>query len=199
MKIRKNLEKGSATMIVIFVIFFIVIILSTFLVYVTSKRNNQLRETEKLSEIYNGDMQEIYEERKNRKSGGEEIILFDTKYGRVDIVWLDTSNNIVNRPDSPSNNLGGMTPIYWDEQNKEIETTSSNNDWYEYISISGKEDNVTSKWANAKNSDGSYFVWVPRYAYRITYYSDKESNVPTGYCDARGIVDSRWECKVFFR
>ena len=68
MKIRKNLEKGSATMIVIFVIFFIVIILSTFLVYVTSKRNNQLRETEKLSEIYNGDMQEIYEERKNREN-----------------------------------------------------------------------------------------------------------------------------------
>ena len=68
MKIRKNLEKGSATMIVIFVIFFIVIILSTFLVYVTSKRNNQLMETEKLSEIYNGDMQEIYEERKNRES-----------------------------------------------------------------------------------------------------------------------------------
>ena len=66
MKIRKNLEKGSATMIVIFVIFFIVIILSTFLVYVTSKRNNQLRETEKLSEIYNGDMQEIYEERKKK-------------------------------------------------------------------------------------------------------------------------------------
>ena len=67
MKIRKNLEKGSATMIVIFVIFFIVIILSTFLVYVTSKRNNQLKETEKLSEIYNGDIQEIYEERKNRE------------------------------------------------------------------------------------------------------------------------------------
>ena len=43
MKIRKNLEKGSATMIVIFVILFIVIILSTFLVYVTSKRNNQLK------------------------------------------------------------------------------------------------------------------------------------------------------------
>ena len=71
MKIRKKLEKGTATMIVIFVILFIVIILSTFLVYVTSKRNNQLRETEKLSEIYNGDIQEIYEERKNREKSEE--------------------------------------------------------------------------------------------------------------------------------
>jgi hypothetical protein len=51
-------------------------------------------------------------------------------------------------------------------------------------------------WANAKNSDGSYFVWIPRFAYRITYYEgyteDENGNYiptgePTGYYDGYGM------------
>jgi hypothetical protein len=52
----------------------------------------------------------------------------------------------------------GMTPIKWDENNNEIETIESDLDWYDY-------DN--KKWANAKSADGSYWVWIPRYAYKI--------------------------------
>ena len=37
-----------------------------------------------------------------------------------------------------------------------------------------------------KNSDGSYFVWIPRFAYRITYYSSQSSTDPTGYYDGWG-------------
>lgn len=43
------------------------------------------------------------------------------------------------------------------------------------------------KWANATNADGSYFVWVPRFAYRISYYNS--DNNLTGYFDGRGMVD----------
>ena len=32
--------------------------------------------------------------------------------------------------------------------------------WYDY---------QKSQWANAKTQDGSYWVWIPRYAYKITY------------------------------
>ena len=48
-------------------------------------------------------------------------------------------------------------------------------------------------WANAKNSDGSYFVWIPRYAYRITYYAKDptvEANAnqeEAGYYDGLGM------------
>ena len=39
-----------------------------------------------------------------------------------------------------------------------VDTTSSDAEWYSY------ED---KKWANAKTEDGSMWVWIPRYAYRI--------------------------------
>ena len=52
----------------------------------------------------------------------------------------------------------GMTPIKWDENNDEIETTETDSDWYDYDE---------KRWANAKSADGSYWVWIPRYAYKI--------------------------------
>ena len=57
-------------------------------------------------------------------------------------------------------NLGeGMTPIKWDDSTKDwIETDGSDPDWYDY---------ENKKWANAKTSDGSMWVWIPRYAYSI--------------------------------
>ena len=55
--------------------------------------------------------------------------------------------------------MDGMTPIYWDKDGKEIKVTSENeNEWYDY---------EKQKWANAKTKDGSYWVWIPRYAYKI--------------------------------
>ncbi len=53
--------------------------------------------------------------------------------------------------------LDGMTPIKWNGFT-EITTTADDEDWYDY---------ENKKWANAKTADGSYWVWIPRYAYRI--------------------------------
>ena len=54
--------------------------------------------------------------------------------------------------------LGGMTPIKWVD-GVETTTTSSDPDWYDYSN---------KLWANAKTTDGSYWVWIPRYAYKIS-------------------------------
>ncbi len=77
----------------------------------------------------------------------------------------------VNTPD-----LGeGMTPIKWDETANGgagdwVETTGSDPDWYDYSA---------KKWANAKTSDGSMWVWIPRYAYSITsgYHSSSTGTI----------------------
>ena len=73
-------------------------------------------------------------------------------------------------------NLGeGMTPIKWDEtKNDWVETNGSDPDWYNY-----GETESTRKWANAKTSDGSMWVWIPRYAYSITsgYHSSSTGNI----------------------
>ena len=70
-------------------------------------------------------------------------------------------------------NLGsGMTAIKWNGSAWE-ETDGSDPDWYDYSA---------KKWANAKvEVDGveSYFVWIPRYAYRITsgYHSSTTGTI----------------------
>lgn len=72
----------------------------------------------------------------------------------------------------------GMTAVKWDASNNEMATTASDPDWYDYGS---------KKWANAKTQDGSYWVWIPRYAYRIT--SGFHSNV-TGTIDVKFLTDT---------
>ncbi|MDD4796070.1 MAG: hypothetical protein PHG03_05935, partial [Bacilli bacterium] len=64
----------------------------------------------------------------------------------------------------------GMTPVKWDDSFNEIETNQYDSDWYDYNN---------KKWANAKTADGSYWVWVPRYAYKITngYHSSTAGTI----------------------
>ena len=119
-----------------------------------------------------------------------ETVGFSTKYGRIDVIWLSgTSNEVVKRPNSPilTANNESMIPVKWNSSNQIVETTEDDTEWYNYTAGTGTDDNTTSKWANAKTANGSYFVWIPRYAYRITYYSSQTSIEPTGYYDGYGM------------
>ncbi len=74
-------------------------------------------------------------------------------------VSIDDWNGYVNKPKL----LSGMTAIYFENGTEKILTSSSSEgDWAKWYDYSNK------KWANAKTSDGSYWVWIPRYAYKIT-------------------------------
>ena len=67
-------------------------------------------------------------------------------------------------------NIGeGMTPIKWNGSTW-VETTGNDPDWYDY---------TAKEWANAKTSDGSMWVWIPRYAYSITsgYHSSNAGTI----------------------
>lgn len=122
---------------------------------------------------------------------------FSTNYGRIDVVWLDKNNNVISNPEPPiltASNGQAMTPVTWTE-NKDssgdirswTEDSTANSNWYNYTAGVGTDDNLTSRWANAKTTNGSYFVWIPRYAYRITYYESETSTEPTGYYDGWGM------------
>ncbi len=113
-------------------------------------------------------------------------VKFSNEYGKIDVIWLDTNNNVQSNPNKPQ--LGNMVAIKWDNS-QEISTTSNDIEWYNYKGKNTDGDNNESKWANAKNVDGSYFVWIPRFAYRITYYSDSNHERVTGYSDGNGIRD----------
>ena len=79
-----------------------------------------------------------------------------------------------------------------------VKTTKTDSSWYSYAGANVNEPkligqmtpikynlelpsgaNTTNKWANAITADGSMFVWIPRYAYKITYYTDSNYETPT--------------------
>ena len=68
----------------------------------------------------------------------------------------------------------GMKPIAWDESGNPF-TPKTNAKWYDY---------ENNKWANAVTEDGSYWVWIPRYEYKITA---PEGEAKAGTIDVRFI------------
>lgn len=62
--------------------------------------------------------------------------------------------------------LYGMTPVKVNKNGDGFEPCNEDDpNWYRYVSQTG--DDGKSYWANAMTADGSYFVWIPRYAYKI--------------------------------
>ena len=128
--------------------------------------------------------------------------LATTDNGVIEIKWLkddtynvsETANAPVIKSDLPANTT--MKLVKYDGSNWGEGTD------YEYKAGSGTADNTSSKWANAEvtiDNVKSYFVWIPRYAYRIIYFDtpeNKEAYLTSGntegiigYSDSRGIVD----------
>ena len=94
------------------------------------------------------------------------------------------------KPNAPEE-IEGMTPIKFieptdTETGSVEETTWDDNDWYDYSQ---------SKWANTKSQDGSMWVWIPRYAYKITY-NNPENKSEGGTIEVRfleGTSDNYYE------
>lgn len=61
----------------------------------------------------------------------------------------------VNKPEL----IEGMVPVKWNGS-AWIQTTEDDDTWYSYTA-------TDKKWANAMTADGSYWVWIPRFAYQI--------------------------------
>ena len=102
--------------------------------------------------------------------------------GRIDIVWLDKNNNIIETPNTP-NLTGNMQPIKLNAEGTDFETTDESNWGYNY---------ENKQWANMQTGDGSMFVWIPRYAYKITYYNSDKSQI-VGYSNSEGLVNAKGE------
>ena len=83
-------------------------------------------------------------------------------------IVADGSYNTEKGVNTPDLSDGKLTPITWN--GTEWVEPQSTDDWYDY---------TAKKWANAKTSDGSMWVWIPRYAYSITsgYHSITAGNI----------------------
>ena len=166
----------------------------------------------------NGNMKD-YIEREPEETPDDATVteLSEMRYGVIEVEFLSgTSYNTTATPNHPVLK-DGMTAIIYNETDGTTQDVSddSRTDWYSYIettdsdmSDGGTTDGGNSHWANAKvtvNNVDSYFVWIPRYAYRIIYFDTEEhenayragsltekdalaNNQIVGYSDARGIV-----------
>ena len=109
--------------------------------------------------------------------------------------------------------MEGMTAVYWStdggvtasttqegateiyakiDSNGKASSTGTENpnfkweNWYAYTKGDNSTDTKTSRWANAVTDDGSYWVWIPRYKYKIT-------NQPTEVgIDSAGKIDIKF-------
>ena len=149
--------------------------------------------------------------------------LSQMEYGVIETEFLKGTGYSVNETPNEPILKDGMKAVYWAKDssgdidtenpaNNTYEITSDNSNfkkenWYSYIAQSSTTENGgSSRWANAMTSDGSYYVWIPRYSYRIVYFYTEEyenayragtlteedalkKGYITGYSDARGIVD----------
>lgn len=58
-----------------------------------------------------------------------------------------------------------MKAIKWDGKDwVEVQDPKTDDSWYDYKKTSNDD---TSQWANSKTEDGSMWVWIPRFAYKI--------------------------------
>lgn len=76
------------------------------------------------------------------------------KFAGLEKTSGDFTLTIVNKPLL----IDGMIPI--DSMGRELLTEEDKKDWYNY-------DSTVKNWANAKLADGSIYVWIPRFAYKV--------------------------------
>ena len=80
----------------------------------------------------------------------------------------------------------GMTPVKFESGNI-VEIEEDDGNWYNYDE---------QKWANAKTQDGSLWVWIPRYAYQVNYYTDQnlttrsETKTKYGKMEIKFLIDT---------
>jgi len=159
-------ERGISLVVMVFTIIILVIVAA---VSVSLLRGPQEAKQELIN--HENVINEFYDEQNEIRN--EILNEMDNDYG--DIEFSSDADSDANLPTSTSTEdwdgyvnkphlLSNMTAIYFDDEGNEVELTASSsqaewNKWYDYSA---------QKWANAKTSDDSYWVWIPRYAYKIT-------------------------------
>ena len=150
-KLTKNInEKGSVTLFVVVTMILLLIII--FSIYARSKNKiiDEQRQINKIQDEYGEDIDNAY-------AKSIQGIKTDGSY---------SEDKGVNTPKLKD----GMELVKYDEGSKTWVKDETNLE-YSYEEQTGTTENGgTSKWANAKVTiDGveSYFVWIPRYAYKI--------------------------------
>lgn len=150
MKILKE-EKGSITLFVLMAMLFFVMYLVGMYMLSANSESSVTKETARIKEIY------------------------EQGVNNIDDVYNTLERKNKTEVNAPKLTVG-MTPIKWNET-EFIKTTSYDTEWYSYEDTSITKQKNTSKWANAETEDGSMWVWIPRFAYKINYINESDKSL----------------------
>ena len=154
-RILKRKEKGI-TLIALVITIIVLLILAGVSIAMLTGENGILTQAKRAKE----ETERAQEEEENILNSYEDYLSQATNGGYIE-------SKGVNAPVLKD----GMELVTYNEETGEWDTNNSSSA-YDYVAGEGTEDNNSSRWANAKLTiDGvdSYFVWIPRYAYKITY------------------------------
>ncbi len=91
-------------------------------------------------------------------------------------------------------NEEGATPIYSKidssgnpSSNGSVNPNFKEENWYEYLAGYNLVDGKTSRWANAVTDDGSYWVWIPRFKYKVLNKPGVNGTYSAGTVDVKFI------------
>ena len=122
------------------------------------------------------------------------------------VYTIDQTTGKITGPEGaePPEENTAENPEYWEK------TTTGDSEWYSYVDVSNgntkvnanapklkgamtpikyvgsdKESQTGNKWANAITQDGSMWVWIPRFAYKITsgYHNSEEGTIDVIFID----------------
>ena len=143
-------EKKAITLVALVITIIVLLILAGITISLTMGQNGIITRAQEAGKNYT--------EAQNAELAGLNQFdqeLADILSNKVDGSW--SSKNKVNRPKLANTGLIPVT-IGSDGTTSNIEVELEN--WYSY-------DGTTNQWANAQTKDGSMFVWIPRFAYKI--------------------------------
>ena len=145
-------QRGSITLLVVITVLFFIIITISVYASNSNTRVSQMQEIARIKEVYEADVDNTDEVYSKIIGGLEE----------TDGSWSEPEE--VNSPDLIGT---GLVPIEIGDNGDITEVIKGTEDWYSYTESD-------RKWANAITRDGSMWVWIPRYAYKITYNNSSD-------------------------
>ena len=188
---RRTGNKGI-TLVALIITIIIIIILSTVTINMAFGDNGLIKQAQLAKDMASNS---TIAEEENMNRLMEEYANLMEEDSEIPIYKLPTDGSFCEEKGVNTPNIGNNMELVIFDKGTDTWVPDETNSGYSYVdtSIDGNENK--SEWANAKVTiDGidSYFVWIPRYAYKITYYTDENKTTISNTQTAYGTIDIKF-------
>ena len=156
---RKLKQNEGITLIALVITIIVLLILAGITINLTLGQDGIITKAQEAGKNY----QEAEKNEQDQLAG-----LIQQTEGILNSATINGSYSVKKKVNSPKIAGSGLTAVEITQEGKLVNADTTKEEWYSY-------DGSTNHWANAKTQDGSMFVWIPRFAYKIN--ADKSIDV----------------------